>query len=531
MQDLPLSFKFTCNYCHNTLPEQLTICDCGSTVCPNHTNYHFIASHKPSFFLVKGEDVKVYSETLTEQECALIAQHVNSSLNECKHIKKIPSNKINFLNKCEMCDVDEDLYCCLQCGFTGCAREQYGSKGNGHALKHSFQNEHFVSVNMAKEAFCYDCDKFVKFNADTRVNFTFNNQKVHLEKEYHINKKLNNETNEECEVNKISYEETSTESSEIGLNLVGIRNLGNTCFISSVMQLLAMVTEGLNLEEHFVQCNKLPLECLVCQSVRLLVALNNRKETPINEFIDLIYKEKDFVIFERHYQQDAFEFFIFFWNYLKNHLNLKEMDLETIITSECECTDCGKEECLPSKRREESFFLLIPCKEKISTSLVDSLEPEIVSCVCNKKQIKKTYIRILPKYLVLVVRRWLYNGVKNTDTIICDNELTLTDSTYYKTIPEEKEILLYDKDKIRNAMILEDNDVDKATQRLLKDDIFLRENNYFDLKGAICHKGETIASGHYIFVRREENILVLDDDEVKEGNVDSFKNAYIVLYK
>lgn len=89
----------------------------------------------------------------------------------------------------------------------------------------------------------------------------------------------------------------------------------------------------------------------------------------------------------------------------------------------------------------------------------------------------------------------------------------------------------YEPEKIRKAMILEDNDEEKATNRLLKDDLHLREDLDYKLVGAICHKGETITSGHYVFVVKDDQVIVLDDEEVKFGDEEWFKKAYIVLYK
>lgn len=46
---------------------------------------------------------------------------------ECIHTKQIqPQPTKDISNTCDMCEIESDLWFCLQCGLKGCGRRQYG---------------------------------------------------------------------------------------------------------------------------------------------------------------------------------------------------------------------------------------------------------------------------------------------------------------------------------------------------------------------------------------------------------------------
>ncbi len=53
------------------------------------------------------------------------------------------------LAHCANCDLNENLWLCLECGNLGCGRKQYdGSGGNNHAIEHFQQTGHGVNVKL-----------------------------------------------------------------------------------------------------------------------------------------------------------------------------------------------------------------------------------------------------------------------------------------------------------------------------------------------------------------------------------------------
>jgi len=53
------------------------------------------------------------------------------------------------LAHCSKCNLKENLWLCLSCGFLGCGRQQYGGLGgNGHGLQHYEESMHPISVKL-----------------------------------------------------------------------------------------------------------------------------------------------------------------------------------------------------------------------------------------------------------------------------------------------------------------------------------------------------------------------------------------------
>lgn len=51
--------------------------------------------------------------------------------------------------QCTECDLKENLWLCLTCGFANCGRQQWGGTGgNGHALQHFKDTGHAVGVKL-----------------------------------------------------------------------------------------------------------------------------------------------------------------------------------------------------------------------------------------------------------------------------------------------------------------------------------------------------------------------------------------------
>ncbi|KAK1349066.1 hypothetical protein LUQ84_001747 [Hamiltosporidium tvaerminnensis] len=250
-------------------------------------------------------------------------------------------------NKCTDCEITTNTWLCLSCGYIGCGRKQYGMSGNGHALNHNINTNHniFVKIETIKglgtgDCYCYKCDNYIYNeileNKLKDINFyTFGNYKgtatetdlvgdgtingkdnICKDNDNHIVNKAhalntinNNDNTRNTNINTINTNiNTRNNDNIINTNdntintdintintgdkdgylkkYVGIRNTGETCFISAALQMIcnAIKYEEIDCEDHFVGCRKNPLKCFGCQFLRLIGGMKSGNKSVI--FID-----------------------------------------------------------------------------------------------------------------------------------------------------------------------------------------------------------------------------------------------------
>lgn len=170
-------------------------------------------------------------------------------LTSCEHILTLqqspPRQLSQELGQCSKCDLKENLWLCLECGNLGCGRAQFGGVGgNSHALEHSRECAHGVAVKLGSitpegnaDVYCYTCDEE---RVDEDLGTHLANWGIILAERQKTEKSL---TEMQIEQNlRWEFSMTTEDGKELtplfGPGLTGLKNLGNSCYLASILQCL-----------------------------------------------------------------------------------------------------------------------------------------------------------------------------------------------------------------------------------------------------------------------------------------------------
>ncbi|KAJ2695090.1 ubiquitin C-terminal hydrolase Ubp14 [Coemansia sp. IMI 209128] len=275
----------------------------------------------------KGHEIKAWAEEVTA----------------CQHFSDLSGQQprdgfsLDGLHQCSTCDKRENLWLCLTCGNVGCGRRQYdGSGGNNHGISHYEATGHSVSVKLGTitpegtaDAYCYTCD-------DNKMD---PHLAAHL-KVFGINVAAQQKTEKsvaELQLDqnlKFDFSMTTADGAKLepvaGPGLTGLKNLGNSCYMASVLQCVFGIdrfrdryfpTAG----DHFATCTQAnPAQCMLCQLHKLANGLWSGRYATLESdgeggvahqagIAPSTFKAavaKDHYEFSTMRQQDAFEFLL-----------------------------------------------------------------------------------------------------------------------------------------------------------------------------------------------------------------------------
>lgn len=156
-------------------------------------------------------------------------------LESCAHVaalQQLPAQP--ELAHCTFCDQTQNLWLCLHCGHVGCGRRNYdGSGGNNHAVDHFEGTQHALAVKLGTitphsvDLYCYACDDE---RADPDIA-------AHLHT-YGIDVQTRSKTERSMLELQLAQNAQFAFGAGEPVDATGMKNLGNTCYLNSVVQAL-----------------------------------------------------------------------------------------------------------------------------------------------------------------------------------------------------------------------------------------------------------------------------------------------------
>jgi ubiquitin carboxyl-terminal hydrolase 5/13 len=182
----------------------------------------------------RQEEVKAWEQEMTACEHTLCLEQQES--------RTIASQD---LGHCAACDLKENLWLCLTCGNLGCGRAQYGGVGgNSHGLAHVDATQHTVAVKLGSltadgnaDIYCYACNEE---RVDPELATHLAHWGINIADRQKTEKSL---TELQIEQNlKWEFSMATADGKELkplsGPGFTGLKNLGNSCYLASVIQCL-----------------------------------------------------------------------------------------------------------------------------------------------------------------------------------------------------------------------------------------------------------------------------------------------------
>ncbi|CAM9018245.1 unnamed protein product [Wickerhamomyces anomalus] len=402
----------------------------------------------------------------------------------CEHTIEFQQTPIKDvqLTQCGECELKENLWICLTCGKLGCGRAQFGGvAGNTHALQHFEISTHPIAVKLGSlskdvtDVYCYACNDEIKFPELSNCLKTFGIDLDNFTKTEKSLVELQIEQNLKWDFN-MEGDNGEKLPSVFGPSLTGLKNLGNSCYLSSVVQSLFSLPEYSKFKKALSSFQD-ENDGLEFQLVKLANGLLSGDFSKPNSegyqvgIAPISFKRlvgQDHEEFSSMRQQDAFEF----WNYLLDKIDTIDSNLNDIfrfVTLEKFKFPNGNNEVKLKSQVNEILTLQVETeldhiedgkkiykRQDFIDSLIQYLSTEEIEWNVkgeNSKVDKNVFFKTFPKYLVTSVQRI---QLENWVPIKTDVPLTLPESFDIKDfqnpqVLEDGKVEVHDEDEDDNS--------------------------------------------------------------------------------
>lgn len=405
------------------------------------------------------------------------------------------------LKQCSGCELQENLWLCLECGNVGCGRSQFGGVGgNSHALAHSDSSSHGVAVKLGSitpeggaDIYCYRCNEE---RTDPELASHLAHWGINIAESHKTEKSLMElqvEQNLKWEF-AMTAEDGHTLQPIFGPGFTGLKNLGNSCYLGSIVQCLFSLEE---FQQRYFRPNEesplstTPAEDFETQMRKLADGLLSGRYSKPDSVVSATPDSAEvphqkglapamfkYLIGRGHpefstmRQQDAFEFLqhIFKLVSLSKHSDGYSNPVDSfrfVLEQRLQCLACEKVRYKYDE--QDNISIQVPARPLISDDApkepnsayqsvtirecldiftgVENVELKCPGCGSDKGFRKRSLFKTLPRELVINARRFeLINWVPtklNIPVEVGDDDLDL--SSYLSPGPLPTEELLPDE--------------------------------------------------------------------------------------
>lgn len=464
----------------------------------------FNGENVPRTVLLKSTDSDISSTALEKIEKILKAKSQDFEdkknswvleISTCPHTENFqipskPENTVN-LNQCSSCDLTQNLWLCLHCGNIGCGREQIGIDGHSHALDHyRSNNNHPLAIKLGSlssstyDLYCYACDDETRFPDNVNLGSALQIYGINIQEKIADEKtlvQLQVEQNENWQFRMVDSSGKEFEKLSASKNYgCGLINLGNSCYLNSVIQ--SLVNGGVpNWSLDFLG-SKFPLDVvypdnnLKCQWIKLLNAMKCEPELYPNGIKPTTFKKcigQNHQEFSSNRQQDAMEFLTFLLDLLdKKFFSSSSSGIPNpndlvrfMMEDRLQCNICGKVKYsyepteaiqIPLEENDEPQDMLERIKAYFEGQ---TIEFKCANCKEKVTANKKPGFKSLPQTLILNpirirLQNWIPVKTSNELSLpgLIDRDDMLDVSSYLSQgFDPQTENLLPDEDENRSS--------------------------------------------------------------------------------
>lgn len=197
----------------------------------------------------------------------------------------------------------------------------------------------------------------------------------------------------------------------------GIVNLGNTCYMNSVLQLLLNCSEFNSTIKRYSKKENINI-------IYNFISMYFTSDNPVKprELKSLIENKIDF--FNNYSQHDSFEFIVLFLDFINSNCdnNIDRIfNIKTNVNIKCKIIKCSNE----SIHDEKNMYLMLPLKSNLDDSYREykstvRIDKDMIYCEkCKRKTICRKMISVTewPDNLIIVLKRFYNNSQKNNSDI------------------------------------------------------------------------------------------------------------------